>query len=68
MTEDALIAVKLRLDTAAMALRSALGEAAQPVEQRDDALMEQLLDALNHVEHAQMICEQQMHIVAKETR
>ena len=67
MKESTLIAIKLRLDTAAMALRSALGEAAQPVEQRDELVMEQLFDALDHVEHAQKICDERLNVVAQET-
>ena len=56
MTGDAILAVQVRLNTAAMALKSALAEAVQPVKERDELLLEQLFDALDHIEHALELC------------
>lgn len=56
MKDDAIIAVQVRLKTAEMALQSAISEAAQPVEERDNPLMERLLWALLNVHRAQEMC------------
>ena len=48
-------AILVRLNTAVMALHSAIAEAAQPVATRDAAVMESLLEALRHAQQAQAI-------------
>jgi hypothetical protein len=48
-------AVLLRLNTAIMALHSAIAEAAQPAAERDEVLMECLLEALRHAQRAEAI-------------
>jgi hypothetical protein len=50
-------AVLLRLNTAVMALHSAIAEAAQPAAERDEVLMECLLEALRHAQQAEAIVD-----------
>jgi hypothetical protein len=47
--------VLVRLNTAVMALHSAIAEVAQPTGTRDAVLMESLLEALRYAQQAQAI-------------
>lgn len=57
MKESALINVQVRLNTADLALQSAVAETAQPINERDQELMEHILEALRDVQLAQEICK-----------
>ena len=65
VTEDTLIAVQLRLNTAAMALQSAITEAAHPPKERDDALMACMLSSLTYTNNAIEMCKAQLHMITE---